>query len=280
MRKILNNFLQLIRMFYDLNAYRDYVFRQKGYGIRLLALILMISMIPSYLQLSNKTHHLFQDKVHQEIQTLPTLHLVNQRLQVNDQAPATMHILDQQHIQWFENHQRYNSPKISEDGGYLLSNFGLLYQLPDLHIFGLQLAHNPLYLPLYLWSQSDFEYISGVDIASNLKDQQYHLILLWSWLMSYLIDLLYIVIFVRSFAFIARKMVLWFMREELSYAVACRLLCISGVIPLIVVAMISYFHPVKEESKYIYSAIYMLNFYFSVRVISARSANRWLSELK
>lgn len=268
---------QWLRLFYDPNAYRDYVFRQKGYGIGLLAYILMLTMIPSYLQLCSQVQHLFQDKIHQQLQKLPSLHIVNHRLQENDQSPLTLNILKQQNISWFEHYRRFSSQEKYEKEQYLLSPVALLYQLPDLNIFGLQLANNPLYFPIYMWGLSQSDTIDGQDIAKNFVHKNIHGYLLWGWLMSYLINLLYVVIFVRTFAFIARKMVLWFMQEELTYAVACRLLSISGVLPLIIVAMVSYFHPFKEENKYVYTAIYMLNFYFGVRMISSKSTNRWLS---
>lgn len=280
MIKLKQCFQQFVGLFYDANLYKDYVFRQKGYGIRLLAICLLITMIPSYFQLHSQVDRLLIHQIPKQIETLPLLHIENHRLNSSSQLPSSLTTLGQLNIDWLE--KRYLEPHQKNDSGQIfLSSYALLYKLPDLGIFGLQLVNSPIYLPLYLWALANADDIDASMILNNLKSQHYSMFLFWNWFVSYMINLLYMIIFVRTFAFMARKMVLWFMKEELTYAVACRLLGISGVLPLFFIAIISYFAPSNtEESKYIYTTIYMFNFYFGVRMISARSDKRWLSIMR
>ena len=277
MLKFLKNFQTSDLIFYDIKASRDYVFPPIAYGTRLLTMTLMFVMIPSYFQLLNRVHELFEKQIPQKIAKLPTLHLVNHRLQSSNQPIQTLGLINAMDIQWFEYHYVSGAKPSNQDGQFLLSPFALLYQFPHLDIFGLQLGDSPLYLPVYMWIFSKVDVLNGQDIIKNMEQKTSTPILLWSFLTSYLTNLLFIVIFIRTFAFVARKMVFWFMRQELTYGVACRLLSVSGVLPLILFAIISFYHPLKEDNKFFYSAIYMFNFYFGVRVISARSTNRWLS---
>lgn len=277
MIKLLKNIKTSIRLFYDINAFRDYVFRQKGYGVSLLATVLMLAMIPSYFQLLNRVHELFEKRIPQKIEKVPTLHLVNHQLQSSNQPLQTLASINAMDVQWFEHYRVPGEKSINQNGQFLLSPFALLYQVPYLHLFGLQLGYSPLYIPIYIWALSKKDVLNGQDILKNIDHKIVSGVLLWSFLTSYLTNLLCAVIFIRTFAFVARKMVFWFMNQELTYGVACRLLSVSGVLPLIFLALISYYHPMKEDYKFIYSAIYMFNLYFGVRLISAKSTNRWLS---
>lgn len=274
---LLKNIKTSIRMFYDINVFRDYVFRQKGYGLRLLATVLMLAMIPSYFQLLNRVHELFEKRIPQKIEKLPTLHLVNHQLQSSNQPLQTLASINAMDVQWFERYRLPGEKSINQEGQFLLTPFALLYQFPHLHLFGLQLGNSPLYIPVYIWALSKKDVLNGQDILKNINHKTASGVLLWSFLTSYLTNLLFVVIFIRTFAFVARKMVFWFMNQELTYGVACRLLSVSGVLPLILLAMLSYYQPLKEDNKFIYSAVYMFNLYFGVRLISARSTNRWLS---
>jgi hypothetical protein len=129
----------------------------------------------------------------------------------------------------------------------------------------------PKYMPIYIWGDESPTLVSGMEIAQSLTNTKIIFPVLSIWLTCYGACFLFAFVFIRTFGYLARKMVLMFMREALEYSVACRLLSVCSLLPLTIFLVTSYFIPFQKDYQVFYLAIYMFNFYCGVRIVSSQS---------
>jgi hypothetical protein len=277
MKKILNFFGTYLRLLYDPNFYRDVAFRETGYGIKRIGILLFFLLLPGYGIFMKQIHGFYANEWKNDIQKFPILFIQNHQVFKNSQTTATNKILEDLSVTWLDKNRMPSAKETTPSEKYFLASSALMVRLPEIDILGMPNTQTPKFLPLYFWYGVKTPFIDGKDIASHLNFKSLVISLAFICLLSFGIMFLYLFTFIRSFGFLARRMVSLFMSESLEYQVACRLLSICGIIPLSIFVISSYFIPFQTDYRYVYIAIYMLNFYFGVRIVSTNSLVRWLT---
>lgn len=269
-----------LRIFYDPSLYRDIAFRSSGYGLKKVYMTLFLLMLPSLIILNVNLIHKYNDSWLEAISKLPNLKLQKGQLIKNQQTKTALSQIDNHQFEWVNESQirpeLFDPKKIKP---FLLGLDYLWVNFPRGHYFGWNLDKDINYYPVIIWS-SFKEQVSSLDILRvfNLKFLIIYSIFLG--VLMYAINCLYIFIFIRSFAFLAKKMVLMVLKDSIEYDVACRLLSISMISTLIVFALIVAIKGYTPNIKFILITVYMFNFYIALRCIKAKSEFRWLSGIK
>jgi len=266
-----------LRLFYDPILYKDIAFREQGYGIKRAIIFLFVLTIPSYVMLIYKINQSYQTEWKSQIEKIPYLKLEQGRVFQTQQSFQSNQILKQLDMRWLPPYQFPNLSGQKEFPGYFLGTVNLFVKVSNYNLFGLNIIDKNMYIPLPYTKDYQGQVVSGYSIIESTRLTQLIAFSTMIWLMSFSVGALFLFSFLRTFAFVAKKMVGLFMHEQIQYASACRLLSATGIIPLAIVAISMNFMPYQDHYKYFYLAIYMFNFYFAVRLISMRSLSRWIS---
>jgi hypothetical protein len=265
------------RLFYDPMLYKDVAFREQGYGMKRALVYLLILMLPSYFLLIYQLNHSYQTQWKAQIEKIPYMRLVNGSLLEVNQSFQAKDALKKLDMHWLPVNQPPLLSNQKEFPPYFIGTINLFVKVPKYNLFGMNIIDNHLYLPLSYTSDYHKDFISGFSIIESINLFQIIAFSTITWLMSYFVSVLFLLSFLRSFGFIANKMVSLFMHEKIKYDTACRLLSACGIIPMTIVAMSMDLMPYQDHYKYVFLTIYMFNFYFAIRLISMRSLSRWLS---
>ena len=268
-KKVLNAIKIFARLIYDHQYYKSVAFNEKGYGTKRLAILLLVLLIPSFIMAFYHIDKLLANEWRGDLQKIPQIFVYKNNFIMSLQTPNTIKQLNYLDITWQEKMQNMQSK-------YVLTNYALLAKVPTDFFPGFNLSTQNKYLPVFLFRSAPATYIDGKYIATKLGFNVVIMPLIMLSLFSFGVCFAFIYTFIRSFGYVARKMVKIFMGDDLSYAVSCRLLAISAVIPMTVFFIANYFIPFKPEYRFAYLVLYMLNFYYGVRVISSRSLVSWV----
>jgi len=268
-KKVLNAIKFFARLIYDHQYYKSVAFNEEGYGTKRLAILLLVLLIPSFIMAFYHIDKLLENEWRGDLQKIPQIFVHKNNFIMSLQTPNTIKKLNDLDITWQEKMQNMQSK-------YVLTNYALLAKVPADFFPGFNLSNQNKYLPVFLFRSVPAIYIDGKYIAAKLGFNVVIMPLIMLCLFSFGVCFAFIYTFIRSFGYIARKMVKIFVGDDLSYAVSCRLLAISAVIPITVFFIVNYFIPFKAEYRFAYLVLYMLNFYYGVRVISSRSLVSWV----
>jgi hypothetical protein len=269
-----------MRIFYDPSLYRDIAFRQTGYGLKRVFILLFILMLPSFIGLYNQTINHYQKDWIQKLEKLPYLKLENHKLYHYNQDIRISSSINPDYFRWF-NKSKIEPEDIHVENpkDFLLGVNYLWVNLPLPHYFGYIVNQEVNYIPILSWMITK-EPVSGKSIVGMLSfNYIFNLILMFS-LSMYIINSFMIFFFIRTFGMIAKKMVLMVLRDSLDYKMACRLLSVAAFPGLTLLALFVDMWGFQEYYKFLFLTVYMTNFYIAIRCIKAKSNFRWIRDIR
>lgn len=271
-------FIFYIRAFYDPRLYRDVAFREKGYGLKRVYVLLMFLMLPSFIVFNLKINHLFENQWKEDISSLPYLSVNSSGLlNANAQMDLIKNKIDQDKFLWVPGEQLPVSLlKMNYSPEFIINDKFLWGKIPVIHFMGFQWFQVSIYFPMVQWSMVK-EPVMGASIYQAIKSESFGLLTFMLCSVIAFVNIFYVTFFIRVFAFVGRVMARLLMNDNLDYSLTCRLLSLSAI-PTLCFATI-YFDlvsQISEASKYIILGVYMFYFYLSIRFIRAKSSFTWL----
>lgn len=278
--KIKKGIFFYFRIFYDPILYRDIAFREKGYGLKRVFLSLFILMLPSFFYLYSDLRLQYQTTWLNALKKLPTLTLTRGELNKNSQTMEAIRQVDTKQFVWF--YANHVDPTLFEKKAikpFLLGIKNLWVNLPQGHYFGFNLDKKINYFPLIIWNNFHGS-VSSSQILSVFNLQALMIYTIIYGLFMYFINCFYAFLFIRTFAIIARRMVLIVLKDTIDYDVACRLLSVTLISSMIILAFIINIKGFNEHIKFLMMVIFMFYYYLALRFVKAKSEFRWLSGIK
>jgi hypothetical protein len=268
-----------LRLFYDPYLYRHIAFREQGYGIKRLIVVLFIFMTPSYFSLIYHIQDSFKHQWTKDIKQIPKMYYQHYELLKTSQMTTIDDKLKTRglDLEWLPAYQLPSMTRLESQPQYLLGTYNFFVKIPNYNIFGYQILNKNLYLPMAFTNDFKRNFISGQTILNAANTAQIIYFVTMYWLICFFSNSALVVLFIRTFGYIAPKMVQVFMHETLLYPAACRMLSASGVIPLCILAISLNTIAYQDHHKYVYLIIYMLNFYYALRLITSKSISRWMA---
>ena len=266
------------RAFYDPRLYRDVAFREKGYGLKRVYLLILILLIPSFIAFNKQVNNLFNHEWKQAIESLPYLTVKNGLLKEDKQLEVIKNTIDPKYFLWVKGEQLpMDILKTNIDPIFVLNEKFLWVKMPTSHYMGFQWFRVKMYFPILQWGMVE-EPVMGRTIFKAIQNStQYGL----SWLLFtsvIFVNILYATFFIRLFGFVARVMARFVMNDKLEYGLTCRMLSLSAIPTLCFTTLyLDFSSDVYEEMKYIVMGFYMFYFYLSIRFIRAKSSFKWLN---
>ena len=265
------------RTFYDPRLYRDVAFRQKGYGLKRVYLLILILLIPSFIAFNKQVNDLFNHEWKQAIESLPYLTVKNGLLQESKQLDVIKNTINTHYFAWSKGEQLpMDILKMATPPLFVINDKFLWVKLPTSHYMGFQWFQIKMYFPILQWGVVE-EPVMGHNIFKAIENST-QLGLSWMLFSSVIfINILYATFFIRLFAFVARVMARFVMNKKLEYDLTCRMLSLTAIPTLIFTTLyLDFSADVYEEMKYIVMGFYMFYFYLSIRFIRAKSSFKWL----
>jgi len=266
----------VIKTFYHPQTYRDIVYREEGYGIKRVITVMLCLMMVSYSLIVIKAYDQYQHEEKEKILALPNLIVMNKKLNIYNQSLQSTNLINDKNFVWVADHQISQVSRKTSEQRIILGTRNLWLPFPKGDYFGYFFQGLGHYFPILSWSEFK-GVINGHSIVSQMAALKFAIILLASSIPLYMINCLCVVLFIRSFAYIARNMVMLAMREALEYKLTCRLLAVAAIPSSVLMAGIINIFGIDEYTKFLFIFFYMLYFYLGLRFIKAKSYFRWLN---
>ena len=264
-----------IRSFYDPSLYRDVAYRTEGYGLKKLLFVLFVLMLPSLFALGSEALKEYQENWKPNISNLPYLTLTNKHhLIYENQNSLIVNSIDSKIFKWVKDDRKVDFQK--DEHLLILGKINLWARLPTMNFFGLYFLSQNHYVPIFSWLAISAP-VFGKTILEILNSRVVVNQVIGLFTFSFVMNCLFVVMFIRTFGFVAMKMVLMVLTDSLEYKMACRLLSISAMPSLTIIFLISWFStPAFEQLKLFCLIIYVFNFYIALRCVKSRSHFRIL----
>lgn len=282
-RQVYQNFVSTLvfylRSFYDPSLYRDVAYRTEGYGIRKLLLVMLILMLPSFFALCKEATKEYNLNWRTNISDLPYLKLTkNHELLYKHQNSMVADSINKNIFEWVSDDKKQDFQQDSQHS-LILGNHCLWARLPSMNFFGFNLMAQSHFVPIISWAMVT-EPVFGKTIVEMLSSSMVTNQIIGFFVFAFCINCFILAMFIRTFAYVAMKMVLLVLTDSLEYDMTCRLLSISAMPTLTIIFLMSWFaKPALEQLKLFLMIIYMFNFYVALRCVKARSNFRILKHI-
>ncbi len=278
-QNFLSTMVFYLRSFYDPSLYRDVAYRTEGYGLKKLIAVMLILMLPSFFGLCKQALREYDLNWRPNISELPYLKLTkNHELLYKQQNFMVVDTINRHIFEWVSNDKKMDFQQDSQHLLILGKHF-LWARLPSMNFFGFNLMAQSHFVPIISWAMVK-EPLFGKTILEMLRPSMVINQIIGFFVFTLCTNCFILAMFIRSFAYVAMKMVLLVLTDSLEYDVTCRLLSISAIPSLTIIFLMSWFaKPALEELKIFLMIIYMFNFYIALRCVKARSNFRILKHI-
>jgi hypothetical protein len=267
-----------LRSFFDPKLYRDVAYRRDGFGLTLLLIFSAIMLIPSSILFYNSTLRMAHESWAGPLSSLPVLNIVNYKLYERNQHPLVEKKINHQSFSWLPMDKSPNEANaLNLKTEFLLGADSIWVKVPKLNYFGFFIFNNINYLPIINWISIKPPVFGESIVKATMNNLG--MFIYFSSLFVLITNSLFLIFFIRSFGFIASKMVLMVLHDTLEYKTACRLLSLSAIPSITILCLIYYLIGTPVYFKFLVILVYMSYFYISIRFIKARSEFRWIDQL-
>jgi hypothetical protein len=282
LKKILGSihggFIFFLRSFFDPKLYRDVAYRRDGFGLKPLLLFSAIMLIPSIVLFYNTTLKVAHESWVEPLSSLPVLNITNHKLYKTNQHPLVEKKINHQYFSWLpKNKSPSDIQALNLKTQFLLGADSIWVKIPKLNYFGFLIFNHINYLPIINWNAIKPP-IYGESIVKTTMSNL-GMFVYFSSIFVLITNSLFLVFFIRSFGFIASKMVLMVLHDTLDYKTACRLLSLSAIPAMTILCLIYHLIGTPVYFKFIVILVYMSYFYISIRFIKAKSEFRWIDQI-
>ena len=269
-------FQSYLKSFYAPAYYRDVVYREDGYGFKRLLLSFLGLMIISYFIIGFHLISQYETIYKARIMTLPNLQIEKNKLQLENKSLFSTKMINPNYF-LFLNSSQFSVISSLQYNQKIIMNEDFLW-LPIMlkKYFGYCFSNFGNFLPIIIWG-SFKDQVNGKIILEHLNWTSLLLTLFSISIPIYIFNCFFILMSIRLFAHIARKMVMMALKDALEYKLTCRLLSLSAIPTMTYMALIINIWGVNEYTKYLFIGISMLNYYIGLRIIKAKSQFRWLN---
>lgn len=280
--KILNHirssFIYFLRSFFDPKLYRDIAYRTEGFGLKPLLFFSAIMLIPSSYLFYHSTLKMANESWVNPLSTLPVLRIDNSKLYEAAQHPLVEKKINKTYFSWLPKDKAPSEElALNSQTLFLLGTDSIWVKMPSMNYFGFLIFNNVHYLPLINWVFIKSP-VFGETIAQATLDHLSMFVYFCS-IFVLMTNSLFLVFFIRSFGYVASKMVLMVLHDTLEYKTACRLLSLSAIPSITILSGLYYWLGHAPYFKFLVILVYMLYFYISIRFIKARSEFRWIDQI-
>lgn len=271
-------FIFFLRSFFDPKLYRDVAFRSEGFGLKPLLIFSALMLIPSSYLFYHATLKMANEAWVSPLSSLPVLKLENYKLYKKNQHPLIEKKINKQFFSWLpEDKTPSDGLTTSMKTMFLLGSDSIWVQMPKLNFYGFLIFNNVQYLPIISWVLINPPVFGESIVHKTVTSLP--MFVYFCTVFVLMTNSLFLVFFIRSFGYVASKMVLMVLHDTLEYKIACRMLSLSAIPSITILSFIYYLIGTPPYYKFLVISVYMFYFYLSIRFIKARSEFRWIDNI-